>query len=116
MTRIITAARRQQIADARLADPDALGPILGELVIEGNVPVGAVAQLMGVSAVTVYRWMYGTVVPREPSRLNKLERLLTVLRKAKRAHTLPLGGSVPDRIQAVAALVIAHRPAPKAAG
>jgi hypothetical protein len=113
MSRIITADRRQQIADARIADPEALGPMLGELVVEGNVPVEAVAELLSVSDVTIYRWMYGMVSPRDEKKIVKLKRLLTVLRKAKRARDLPLGGSVRERVRAVGRLVIAHRPVPK---
>lgn len=110
MSRIITADRRQQIADARAANPDALGPILGELVIEGNVPVEAVAELMSVSDVTIYRWMYGSVSPRDADKILKLKRLITVLRKAKRARDLPLGGTMRERIKQTGRLVVAHRP------
>lgn len=115
MTRIITPARRKQIAEARRAHPDSPGPILGELVIEGNVPVEAVAQLMAVSTVTVYRWMYGATVPIDRDKLLKLQRLLTILRKAKRARDLPLDGTVPERIAAMGELVVRHRPLTKPA-
>jgi hypothetical protein len=114
MSRIITADRRKQIADARLADPDGLGPLLGELIIEGNVPIEAVAGLMSVSDVTIYRWMYGTSRPRDLDKIQKLKRFVTVLRKAKRARDLPLSGTVKERIKATGAMVMAHRPAPKA--
>ena len=115
MSRIITAERRQQIAEARAADPDSLGPMLGEMVVEGNIPIAAVAELLSVSDVTVYRWMYGTVKPIDADKIVKLKRFLTVLRKAKRARALPLSGSIKARIQAVGRLVLAHRPAPKPA-
>lgn len=115
MTRIITADRRQQIADARATDPDAVGPMLGELVVEGNVPVEAVAELLLVSDVTIYRWMYGMVSPRDADKVKKIQRLLTILRKAKRAGELPLGGSVRERVKAVGRLVLTYRPVPKAA-
>jgi hypothetical protein len=115
MSRIITADRRDQIAAARLADPEALGPMLGELVVEGNIPVEAVAELLSVSDVTVYRWMYGTVSPRDADKILKLKRFLTVLRKARRARDLPLSGTVRARVQAVGRLVLAHRPTPKPA-
>lgn len=114
MPRIITADRRQQIADARAADPEALGPMLGELIIAENVPVEAVAGLMAVSDVTIYRWMYGQSSPRDADKVQKLKRLLIVLRKAKRARDLPLSGTVKQRIAATGRLIITHRPQPKA--
>jgi IS30 family transposase len=110
MSRIITADRLQQIADAHAADPNAPGPILGQLIIDGNVPVEAVARMLRVSDVTIYRWMYGTARPRDQDKLDKLEKLLTILRKAKRAKELPLAGTVPQRIKLVEKLVIAYRP------
>lgn len=110
MTRIINADRRKQIANARATDPEALGPMLGELVVAGNLPVEAVAELLSVSDVTIYRWMYGVVGPRDPGKILKLKRLLTVLRKAQRARELPLGGSVKERCKAVFQLVLTHRP------
>jgi hypothetical protein len=113
MSRIITAERREQIAAARNADPEALGPMLGELVVEGNIPVEAVAELLNVSDVTVYRWMYGTVSPRDADKILKLKRFLTILRKAKRARDLPLSGSVRERVKGVGRIVMAHRPVPK---
>lgn len=113
MSRTINAERRKQIANARATDPEALGPMLGEMVIAGNLPVEAVAALLGVSDVTVYRWMYGIVSPRDTVRTTKLRRLLVVLRKAQRANDLPLRGSMAERVKAVSRLVIAHRPTPK---
>lgn len=113
MSRIITVERRRQIANARAVDPDALGPILGELVVEGNVPVELVAALMDVTNVTVYRWMYGVVQPRNPTTLQRLRRLVTVLRKAKRANDLPLAGDALQRTAQMRNLLVAHRPPPR---
>jgi hypothetical protein len=113
MSRIITAERLQQIADAHATDPNAPGPILGQLIIDGNVPIEAVAELLRVSDVTIYRWMYGTARPRDQDKLLKLERLITVLRKAKRAKDLPLAGTVKERVKLTGKLVIAHRPMKK---
>lgn len=113
MGRIITADRMEQIAAARAAYPEALGPILAELVIDGNIPVEAIAELLAVSKLTVYRWMYGEACPRDRDKIEKVKRLLTVLRKAKRARDLPLSGSMNDRIKATGQLVIKHRPLSK---
>lgn len=111
MGRIITTNRMKDIALAREADPEALGPIMAELIIEGNVPVEAVAQLLSVSEPTIYRWMYGYSKPRDLDKIAKIKKLLTVLRKAKRAKDLPLAGTTRDRVKATELLVITHRPA-----
>lgn len=113
MGRIITPSRIDDIRKAREADPEALGPILAELVIDGNVPVEAVAQLLVVSEPTIYRWMYGHSKPRDLDKIAKIKRLLTVLRKAKRAKDLPLSGTTKDRVKATAALVVKHKPLPR---
>jgi hypothetical protein len=113
MGRIITNDRRAQIAAARAADPEAIGPILAELVLDGNVPVEVVASMLSVHEPTIYRWMYGSSRPRDVDKIAKINRLVTVLRKAKRAHDLPLEGPTASRIKATVQLVIAHRPVPK---
>lgn len=113
MGRIITEDRRAQISAARAADPEAVGPILAELVIEGNIPVDTVAALLAVSEPTIYRWMYGDSHPRDPDKIAKINRLLTVFRKAKRSKDLPLAGTATERAKATVALVKKYRPAPK---
>jgi len=114
MGRIITSERRDQIAAARAADPDALGPILAELAIDGNVPIEAISKLLSVSKPTVYRWMYGQTAPlAQPDKILKLERLITTLRKAKRARDLPLQGTITGRTTATYALVLKHKPQPR---
>lgn len=114
MGRVLTADRLAQIHAARVADPDAPGPILAELIIEGNVPVETVASLLSVSEPTIYRWMYGDSHPRDKDKIEKIRRLLTILRKAKRARDLPLAGTADARAQATIALVHKYRPAPRA--
>jgi len=113
MTRILTDARLKQIAEARIADPDALGPTLAELIIDGNVPVEVVAELLSVSDVTIYRWMYGEARPRDADKIIKIKRLITILRKAKRAKDLPLAGTVKERCKAMQRVVRTHKPQPK---
>ena len=110
MGRIITTARLDDIKVAREADPEALGPIMAELVIDGNVPVEAVAGLLSVSEPTIYRWMYGYSKPRDIDKIAKIKKLLTVLRKAKRGHDLPLSGTTKERIRATGHLVAKYRP------
>ena len=111
MGRIISEDKKSQIAAARLADPEAIGPMLGELLIAGNVPIEAVAGLLSVSEPTIYRWMYNHSTPRDADKIVKIKRLLTVLRKAKRAKDLPLRGPIRERIKQTADLIVTHRPA-----
>lgn len=111
MGRIITAERREQIATARAADPEAIGPILAELALDGNVPIEAIAELLLVSEPTVYRWMYGVSRPRDLDKIVKINRLITILRKAKRARDLPLAGTTKARVRLTGELVMLHRPA-----
>ncbi len=110
MGRIISEVKRDQIAALHAADPEMLGPMMGVLITEGNVPIEAVAKLLNVSEPTIYRWIYGTSAPRDLDKIDKIKRLLTVLRKAKRAKDLPLEGTFPERVKAVKGLVIAHKP------
>jgi hypothetical protein len=110
MGRVITPARRAEITAARLADPEAIGPILGELVIEGNIPVEGVAQLLQVSEPTVYRWMYGHAAPRDALITARLKKFLTILRKSKRAKDTPLTGNMASRMTDLASLIIKHKP------
>ena len=114
MGRIITASRIADIQRARQADPEALGPILAELIIDGNVPVEAIAALLVVSEPTIYRWMYGQSTPRDLDKIAKIKRLLTILRKAKRAKDLPLSGTTKERVKGMTGLVVKHRPLPRA--
>lgn len=113
MGRIITETRKNEIAAARAADPEALGPMMGELMVEGNIPVGAVAVLLKVSEPTVYRWMYGHSTPRDTetqSVTRNIKRLNTILRKAKRARQLPLVGTISVRTAGIAYLIEQHKP------
>lgn len=111
MGRIITNDRKEQINRAREADPKALGPILAELVIDGNVPVDGIAGVLAVSEPTIYRWMYGHSSPRDADKIVKIQRLLTVLRKAKRGKDLPLEGPTKLRVQQLIELIKKYKPA-----
>lgn len=109
MGRIITAERMEQIAIARAAKPDALGPILADLIIGGNVPIDVVAMLLSVSEPTIYRWMYGHSEPRDADKIQKIKKLMTIMRKAKRAKDLPLAGNTRERIDLFLKVVETHR-------
>jgi hypothetical protein len=108
MGRVITEDRREQIANARAANPKALGPALAELIMEGNIPVEGVAILLAVSEPTIYRWMYGDAEPRDADKRLKIQRMLTVLRKAKRAKDTPLSGNTKDRVDTLIELAKKH--------
>ena len=105
MGRIITEERREQIAAARKDKPNALGPALAELMLMGNVPVEIVATLLNVSEPTVYRWMYGFSEPRDADKITKVNKLMTVIRKARRAKMLPLTGTAKTRVERFIELV-----------
>jgi hypothetical protein len=111
MGRIITTDRKAQIAAAREADPTALGPMLAEMVIDGNVPVEGIAEALAVSEPTIYRWMYGHASPRDTDKIAKIKRLLTVLRKAKRGKDLPLEGNTKERVKLLYSLIVKYKPA-----
>lgn len=109
MGRIISEYKKDQIRDARVAAPDALGPLLGEMIIQANVPVEIVAIMVKVSEPTIYRWMYGHCAPSvvyEPY----IKKFLTILRKARRARQLPLVGTHAQRVKQTIELVKEHRP------
>lgn len=110
MGRVISDDKRANILLARKEDPEAIGPMLGELIIQGNIPVAAAAEILAVSEPTVYRWMYGHAKPTDKDKILKIKRLLTVFRKAKRAKDLPLYGSAPVRFARTMDLLDLHKP------
>lgn len=112
MGRVITAERKEQIARAHVRNPDALGPVLGELVIDTNSPVEGIAWMLAVSEPTVYRWMYGMSEPRDAIKIKMIKSLLTILRKAKRAKDTPLTGTTKERLKQLEAIVRKHRRIP----
>lgn len=112
MGRIITKERAAEIRQARLDKPEALGPALAELIIDGGIPVSGVATLLAVSEPTIYRWMYGQAEPRDADKIAKVKKLLALLRKARRAKDTPLNGSTKEREQKLIELVIKYKPAP----
>lgn len=108
MGRIFSDERREAILAAHENQPDAIGPALGALVMNGNVPVDTVSQMLAVAPPTVYRWMHGTSQPRDPDKIKKLERLLGVLRSAQTSGLLPLQGTAKERTRALVNIVTAR--------
>lgn len=110
MGRTISQEKILGIAEARARDPDALGPVLGDFVINGNVPVEALAKILNVSEPTVYRWIFSQAAPKDRDKIIKVRKLITILRKAKRARDLPLSGSLKARLAAMPTLLELHKP------
>lgn len=108
MGRTISPDRIETIMQARQNDPEAVGPILGELATSGKVPVECLAKMLVVSEPTIYRWMYGISIPRGVY-LESIGKILTILRKAKRAKDLPLEGTQAERVAAFIEVVKTHR-------
>lgn len=54
----------QRVVNAVLeADTDSLGVALGKLCIQHDIPVSVVANDIGVSRMTVYKWFDGSTIP-----------------------------------------------------
>lgn len=113
MGRNLTDERREAILAAHENNPDDLGPALGALVMNGNIPVETVSLLLAVSPPTVYRWMYGERRPRDIDKIKKVTRLLNALRIAQSAGQLPLQGTSQERTNALVA-ILSSRTAAKA--
>lgn len=105
MGRIITSEKIDAMRAAIEADPSALGPTLGVLLIKGNVPIEGAAKLLSVSEQTIYRWMYGQSAPRDTDKIVKIKNFTKLLRKMQRDKHLPLEGTVPARVKDLVALV-----------
>ena len=110
MGRTISQEKILGIAEARARDPEAIGPILGEFVVNGNVPVEAMAKILNVSEPTVYRWIFSQASPKDRDKIAKIRKLITILRKAKRARDLPLMGTLKARMAQLPHILEIHRP------
>lgn len=110
MPRPLTAERVDQIRTAHDADPEAIGPLLGVMIMEGNLPVDTIAKMLVVSEPTVYRWMYGETIPRDPDKIRRLNRLVTLLLRVREADELYVAkGSSAERTQAFVQLITRYR-------
>jgi hypothetical protein len=98
------------IRTAIARSPNAIGPMLGRLVIEGNIPVEAVGELLDATKTTVYRWIHEETHPSKKSDTDLIKLLIQVLRKAQRAKELPLDGTKLERIAKTHALVKEYYP------
>ena len=76
------------IREIKRADSNNMGILLGKACVEANLPLIQVANILGVSKVSVYYWFRGRGM-RESLR-GKAQALLDILYKDKAAGILPL--------------------------
>lgn len=62
------------------AKPNSLGAALGRLCVELDLPVAVVAEVLGVSRMTVYNWFDGSTEP-SPRYAKKIENWLQSCKK-----------------------------------
>lgn len=110
------AASKKNIARAQAAhdaDPDEIGPLLGVLVYQSNVPASAVSILLRTSQPTFYRWTYGENDV-APAFRKRVTRVISILRNALITGMLPAQGNTEQRIQRLASVVRAALDKPQA--
>lgn len=76
--------------------PELLGPKFGHLVYQTNVPVIAVAEVLGVTEASVYRWFFGQCDISEENR-EHVKKLAKCLVSAVKSGQLPTYGSLEAR-------------------
>ena len=108
MARGITAEQKRKIADLHKANPDEMGPTLGDLVYKNNIPPSAIAAVLEVTEPTIYRWFYLTAHP-QPVYHKEIRNLIAILRKAEKARELPLDGTFDKRVSLLGAVIRKYR-------
>ena len=82
---------------------------MGRIAFTYNIPVTALAGLIGVCPATVYRWFYGEAEPREGN-VPQIAKVLRVLKHARDAGALPLQGTEAQRTAELREILLKHRP------
>ena len=77
--------------------PDCIGPKFGLLVYRTNLPVPQVAEALGVTKATVYRWFFATCDVSDENKV-LVVKLGKAITRAYKANTLPVYGSLADRV------------------
>lgn len=77
--------------------PDCIGPKFGLLVYRTNLPVPQIAEALGVTKATVYRWFFATCDISEEN-IGRVVKLGKAITRAYKANTLPVYGSLADRV------------------
>lgn len=100
MPRALSARTRTLIQDRLVEAPDNPGTRLAAASLKFGVPAPVLAEVLDVSADTVYRWMYTGNVPKERIKpinnlIREIERSFALTRVAK-----PLTGTVSERTDA----------------
>jgi hypothetical protein len=70
--------------------PEHIGIKVGMLCNAGNVPISFVAGVVGVTPVSVYRWLTGVATPKNRGIALKLRRLEYTLHRAIQDSILPM--------------------------
>ena len=91
-TRAMRPACAQKIVDAAHRYPTAPGPQLGSLCYKARVPAAFIAQILGTTEQTVYRWFYHHVEIRDPAHVKFVGKLIKALRYAIARNLLPVAG------------------------
>ncbi len=92
MTRNINTATREWIETERSLDPLALGPYLGALAVELNIPLQLLAKTLGFHEQTVYRWITKRV-DISPTNITKVVKVLSLLCWMHETKRRPLRGN-----------------------
>lgn len=108
MPRRMTAKNRELVVELAKKDPDALGPQLGIMCLQYNLPVESIASALDVSPSALFLWFYGKAEPSLNSR-KYLKRLLIILRRALLAHEFPLQGPYPARVERMVEIIKRYR-------
>jgi DNA-binding transcriptional regulator YiaG len=101
MPRAMSARSRTLIRDRLVEEPNNPGTQLAAASLKFGVPAPTFAELLDVSADTVYRWMYTGNVPKE--RAKPITKLIRSIEKAFLSSNTPkpLVGTVDERAAAL---------------
>lgn len=92
MPRALSLRSRAVIARRRKEHPRHLSARLGALMADLHVPAAVIAELLGVSTDTIYRWTYTEDVP-----VRSRDVLHELLARIREHITTPLEGSLAER-------------------
>lgn len=78
--------------------PDCIGPKFGLLVYRTNLPVPQVAEALGVTKATVYRWFFAMCDVSDENKPSVIKLGKAITKAYKKGDTLPVYGSLADRV------------------
>lgn len=110
-TRLLHPASFQKILVALREDRNGLGPKLGYAAYNARVPAKLIAQMVGTTEQTMYRWYYGCE-PRRESR-KRIKALTEILHFATKQQMLPMPepthGELANAITRAASILKSHK-------